>query len=404
MKKLFFLTLALAAVFACQKKEAPVAEMTGSEVRFKAEIPNNYVLKSTALEGKKVRIAADATLEYATTVAEAVGTTLTPEAPIYWKAGQTEKTTFVGLYQELESGDAPAAPTNLQLSYNMVSEQGAHDYAYHSTFMTARAVDVTPETTATLAFSHPFSKLSVTVTNNLTDGFTVKNVCLKEIVTEGTLDLAAGTVTLGTAKAQVPATLADGKYCAIVLPQTAKMAIYVVVGKENETDREYAFTLTAASAFAANKAYSATVTINDATVAGEPVGFAFTVADWEDAGALETEVLVETHVWSVIGSWDDWAADIDLTETSAGVWEGNIEYKGGDEFKLRLDHAWDKSAGLKSGWSFYGLGAFDDGYLEENSPTNIILKADANTDVADGTYHIEFHPADYRFIVTIAEP
>ena len=60
MKKLFFLTLALAAVFACQKKEAPVAEMTGSEVRFKAEIPNNYVLKSTALEGKKVRIAADA--------------------------------------------------------------------------------------------------------------------------------------------------------------------------------------------------------------------------------------------------------------------------------------------------------------------------------------------------------
>lgn len=396
MKKLFFFTLSLAAVFACQKKEAPVAEMTGSEVRFKAEIPNNYVLKSTALEGKKVRISADATLEYATTVAEAVGTTLTPEAPIYWKAGQTEKTTFVGLYQELESGDAPAAPANLQLEYNMVSGD-VHDYAYHSTFMTARAVDVTPETTATLAFSHPFSKLSVTVTNNLTDGFTVKNVCLKEIVTEGTLDLAAGTVTLGTAKAQVPATLADGKYCAIVLPQTAKMAIYVVVGKENETDREYAFTLTAASAFAANKAYSATVTINDATVAGEPVGFAFTVADWEDAGSLETEVLVETHVWSVIGLGGDWETDLDMTETSAGVWEADITYADSDEFKLRLDHAWDTNAGLKEGWTYYGLGEFDDGYLAQNSSTNITLEA-------AGTYHLVFNSTNYRFIVTIAEP
>lgn len=402
MRKLFVLTLALAAVFACQKNEAPVAEKTGSEVRFRAEIPNNYVLKSTALDGKKVRIVADATLDNATTVAEASGTTLTPETAIYWKAGQTEKTTFVGLFQDLASGDAPAAPENLLLNYNMVSGD-AHDYAYHSTFLTARAADVTPETTATLAFSHPFSKLSVTVTNNLTDGFTVKNVFLKDIVTEGTLNLAAGTITLGTVKAQVPATLADGKYSAIILPQTAKMAIYVVVGKEGESDREYAFTLTAAASFAANKAYTAAVAINDETVAGEPVGFAFSVADWEDAGALETEVLVPVEPsWVVIGTLNgaDWDTPtvIDMVKDEYNNWSADITYAVGEEFKLKCEETW---AGMQAGWAYYGLGDFgnDSNYLStESSAINIVLQE-------AGDYHLFFAPSTKWFVVTaITEP
>ena len=404
MKKILVISLAALSLLACQKNAAPVAETTGNAVRFRAEIPNTYVLKSTALEGKKVRIAADATLDNATVVALVEGNKLTPETDIFWKPEQTAKTTFVGLYQDLESGDAPAAPAGLKQEYGMVSGEGAHDYAYHSTYLTATAKDVTPETTVNLAFKHPFSKLGVTVTNDLTDGFTVKGVVLKDIVTKGTLDLAAETVELGTEKLPVPAALVDGKYSAIILPQTAKLAIYVTVGKEGAEDREYAFTLTAANAFVANKAYSANVKLTDETVVGEAVGFAFTVADWEDAGTLETEELVETHVWSAIGSWDDWAADIDLTETSAGIWEADIAYTAGAQFKLRQDHAWDKSAGLKSGWTFYGLGAFDDGYLEENSSVNIVLKADADTDVEDGTYHIEFHSADYRFIVTAVTP
>ena len=350
MKKLFYLTLALAAAFACQKNAAPVAETTGEAVQFRAEIPNTYVLKSTALEGKKVRIAADATLDNATVVALVEGNALTPETDIFWKPEQTAKTTFVGLYQNLESGDAPAAPTGLKQEYGMVSGEGAHDYAYHSTYLTATAKDVTPETTVNLAFKHPFSKLGVTVTNDLTDGFTVKGVVLKDIVTKGTLDFAAETVELGTEKLPVPAALVDGKYSAIILPQAAKLAIYVTVGKEGNEDREYAFTLTASNTFAANKSYSANVKLTDETVVGEAVGFAFTVADWEDAGTLETEELVETHVWSAIGSWDEWTDDVDLTETSAGVWEGNIAYTAGAEFKLRQDHDWDKNAGLKTGW------------------------------------------------------
>lgn len=401
MKKLFVFTLALAAAFACQKNAAPVAETTGQAVRFRAEIPNTYVLKSTALEGKKVRIAADATLDNANVVALVEGNKLTPETDIFWKPEQTAKTTFVGLYQDLESGDAPAAPTNLKQEYGMVSGEGAHDYAYHSTYLTATAKDVTPKTTVNLAFKHPFSKLGVTVTNDLTDGFTVKGVVLKDIVTKGTLDLAAETVELGTEKLPVPAALIEGKYSAIILPQSAKLAIYVTVGKEGAEDREYAFTLTAANAFVANKAYSANVKLTDETVVGEAVGFAFTVADWEDAGTLETEEL--KPVWSVCGI-PDWDTDIDMTETSAGIWEADIAYTAGAQFKLRQDHAWDKSAGLKSGWSFYGLGAFDDGYLEENSSVNIVLKANADTDVEDGTYHIEFHSADYRFIVTAVTP
>ena len=402
MKKAFVFTLALAALFACQKNAAPVAETTGSEVRFRAEIPNTYVLKSTALEGKKVRIAADATLDNATTVAIAEGNELAPETIIRWKDGQTAKTTFAGLYQNLESGEAPAAPANLKLDYSMVSSLGAHDYAYHSTFLTATAKNVTPETTVNLAFSHPFSKLGVTVSNGLTDGSVVKSVTLKNVVTAGTLDLAADAVTLGTEKLTVPAALVDGKYSAIVLPQTAKPTICVTVTKD-DADRDYLFTLTAEATFAANKAYTANVTLDDGTVEGETVAFAFTVADWEDAGTLETEELVPVEPkWTVIGTlngadWDN-PTIIDMVKDEYGNWSVDITYAEGDEFKLKCEDTW---AGMQAGWSKYGLGNFgnDTNYLStDNSAINIVLEA-------AGDYNLFYAPSTNWFVVeAITEP
>ena len=371
-------------------------------MRFRAEIPNTYVLKSTALEGKKVRIAADATLDNATVVALVEGNALTPETDIFWKPEQTAKTTFVGLYHDLESGDAPVAPEDLKQEYGMVSGEGAHDYAYHSTYLTATAKDVTPETTVNLAFKHPFSKLGVTVTNDLTDGFTVKGVVLKDIVTKGTLDFAAETVELGTEKLPVPAALVDGKYSAIILPQAAKLAIYVTVGKEGNEDREYAFTLTASNTFAANKSYSANVKLTDETVVGEAVGFAFTVADWEDAGTLETEELVpEEPKWVVIGklngkTWEE-PAVIDMVKDEYGNWSADITYAEGDEFKLKCEDTW---AGMQSGWTFYGLGDFgnDSNYLSTaNTAVNIVLE-DA------GDYNLFFAPSTNWFIVTAVTP
>lgn len=48
----------------------------------------------------------------------------------------------------------------------------------------------------------------------------------------------------------------------------------------------------------------------------------------------------DTDVWSVIGSFDNWQEDMDMTRVSHGVYTIDIEYWN-EEFKFRCNHAWD---------------------------------------------------------------
>ena len=187
MKKLFVLSLAALTLFACQKNEAPVQNVPGSPVRFTASMQNTFEFKSVSVEslnGKKVRIAADATLEGATSVATVEGTALTLATPIHWMENQTDPTTFVGIYQKVESGDAADAPADLKVTYEMLTDN-YYNYEYHEAYLTATAAEVQPEATANLVFKHPFSKVVVNVTNETEN--TLEGVVLRDVVLSGTL-------------------------------------------------------------------------------------------------------------------------------------------------------------------------------------------------------------------------
>ncbi len=371
----------------------------GNPVQFTARIANTFELKSVSkesLDGKKIRIAADATLDNATTVATVDGDALNLETVIKWKKDQTQTTTFAGLYQNVESGDAPAAPTALKMEYDMVNG-GNYDYVYHESFLTATAKNVTPETPVNLVFKHPFAKLAVTVTKEIEGE--IAGVELRNVVLAGTLNLATAAIEEPASASNV-AMVKTGTnaavYEAVIMPVAAKPIIAVTIGEE-----VYKFAVSAQTEFAANKTYTAALTIKDTTpTAGEAVGFTFDVVDWEAGAALETEEIVP--VWSVIGLGGDWNTDIPMTKTVAGenktdgTWEATIAYADGDEFKLRWEGEWTLNMGMNATWDYYGLGDFSDGFLVANSDKNIILEA-------AGNYKLSFTYPSKKLVITAVD-
>ena len=249
MKKSIILSLAALTIFACQKNESPVVKGQGSPVQFTARVSGTYELKSVSkadLDGRKVRIAADATLEYATSEATVNGSSLVLANPIKWNGGQTESTTFVGIYQNTENDQhesvAAPAPEYLKVNYNMVDGE-TYNYAYHEAYLTAKAT-VAPENVANLVFSHPFSKVIVNVTNEIASA-EVSAVVIRDVVLGGTLNLATEAVESPAEPGRVtmvkPGT-AD-VFEAVIMPVKAQPVIAVTVGEHT-----YAFALTAAVA------------------------------------------------------------------------------------------------------------------------------------------------------------
>lgn len=270
MKKILAFAIAALALAACAREAAPVKVDKSREVRFTTNI-NTFTVKAdeTSLEGKTVQVLAGAPLNTGS-AAVVAGNSLNLTNKIYWQEGQEAKTTFVGIY-----------PGNNQTSATIENYSITDDYGYHSTFMTATAKDVEPETTVALNFKHPFSKVVVKVTNNLTGTPEISSVALDGVILTADLDLAAETLTLGTEKVAATAAKQDnGDYAAIIMPQTVKPALVVTVG-----EKSYRFVLAEEFTFAANKSYTAAVTLNDSTVPVQEVevDFSLTVTEWEDA-------------------------------------------------------------------------------------------------------------------------
>lgn len=337
MKKLFILPLALLTLFACQRNENPVVKGDGSPVQFTASVSGTYDLKSVSkadLDGRKVRIAADATLEYATSEATVDGSSLVLANTIRWNVDQTDPTTFVGIYQntenELQESIAPSAPEYLKVEYNMVNGD-QYNYDYHEAYLTAKAT-ANPGEVVPLVFKHPFSKVIVNVTNEIASA-EVSAVVLRDVVLAGTLNLASETIESPAAPDRV-AMVKPGTtdvFEAVIMPVQAQPVIAITVGEHT-----YAFALNAAVAFAANKSYTASITIKDTTpVVGDPVSFTFDVQDWE---ASNTAIVTQdvTGKWTVFGKFGEagWA-DIVMEDKGNYVWEKTIEYAVGDEFRFR---------------------------------------------------------------------
>lgn len=385
MKKIFFTLLAAAALVACSKNETAPVEQTDDIIRFTSNL-RTYTVKA-ALDNETVKIVAGAPINQTVNAIAADGK-LAPVTEMHWMKDQTAKTTFVSVYP----ADLTLSANNTIDEYDLVYE-GAQNFDYHSGVLTATTKDVTPKTTVNFEYKHPFSMLLVTVDNQLEGTPDITDVKVSEVAFVGSLDLMADTVTPGQTLGAASATLKDGKYGVIIMPQSAKPAITVTVG-----EKSYKFVLNAAAEFKANKRYNAAITIKDNTPVieeGEAVAFGFTVADWEDAEEALNYVDISEQ-WSVIGSIQGTAWDTDFVMEEGetpGLLEAEITYKAGEEFKLRKAASWDTSAGLKAGVAYVGDDAWNaDPYLDKTD-NNIKLNG-------AGVYKLTFNPANWAFTAT----
>ena len=385
MKKIFVTLLAAAALVACNKNETSPVEPVDDIIRFSSNF-QTYTVKSTALDNQTVKIVAGAPINKTVNATAADGK-LTPATELRWEKDQTMTTTFVSVYPATIELSETNTVDNYDLLYN-----GSQDFDFHSAVLTAVAKDVTPKATVNFTYKHPFAQLIITVDNKLEGTPAITNVNVSDVALAGTLNMVAETVTPSETLGNVNATLKDGKYGVVIMPQSAKPVLNITIGEKN-----YKFVLDAAINFVANKRYNATVTIKDNTPVveeGEAVSFGFTVVDWETAedaiNFKEEEPVADT--WGVVGLGGDWDTDIALAEgETAGILEASISYKASDKFKLRANGKWDVNAGLKEGVTKVGDDKWD-GFLTQNG-SDIQLEA-------AGVYTVTFNPETWAFTAT----
>ena len=400
MKKLLLTITAITlALVACNKNEAVAPVENGDVIRFSTNI-RTFTVKSTDTsleENDEVGIFAGTPVN-GTNVQYTVNSSgkLVSSDPLKWHATSTDKVAFTAYYTYSSSVTATS------IAFAVAADQSVAGAYQASDLMAANVAQASPGSDVELEFKHQLHKLIVNVTNNT--GKAISGVSISGVKVSATVNLETGAISdLPEATSTIlPALKSAGKYEAVIIPQTAKPTIVVTTADGSR----FGFVIAAETAFDSGKTATANIAIEGE---GDEVEFTFTVANWGANTDLVTEdPTVTKKVWSVIGSWDSWGADIPMTCTAAGAlegegtWEANISYSVGDEFKLRFDGSWDLSAGLKHGdtpeqdWTYFGLGEFDDGYLEQNSNINITLP----TEAVDGTYHLKFTYPSYRFVIT----
>ena len=107
-----------------------------------------------------------------------------------------------------------------------------------------------------------------------------------------------------------------------------------------------------------------------------PIRFTLDISDWNNP--LITVDLVEPTVWSVIGDFNDWSADLDMTEMKLNVWVSptfSTKESNDGGFKLRLNGSWEN---ISLGGTFT---AFDTPFpaVEDGDP--IVVGDDKNIQV-----------------------
>lgn len=99
------------------------------------------------------------------------------------------------------------------------------------------------------------------------------------------------------------------------------------------------------------------------------------------AGLLLTSMPLMATTWGVIGGFNYWAGDVEMTEVSEGVFTVTMEELNG-EFKFRADHDWNVNLGAYAVSNITGngvVGVVSDGrnFIIENA-TNVTFSLDTN--------------------------
>ena len=384
-----FFTIILAAVLvaaACGKTEmVKPAGPEGREVRFTSSV-SHYAVKATdtAFEtNDQVGIFAGAPIGRDNALGTVQGSSILLETPIKWADGSMDPVEFVAYSPFVASAQK-------EYAFSVAASQASSSGYRKSDLLIARTVCAPKDEAVALAFRHALSKVEITIDNQVA-GTTVSQVVLEGVALSATVNLGTGAITnLGVQDQAIVANKESGSsFRLLLVPQTAKPKLRVVLS----TEEECSFELDQAFAFQQGKKAKAELVLKDNVLKAH---FAFTVTDWEDSGSVvdygEPDSYTAGNSWSVIMG-PDWSQDIPMALTPEGLWEADIVYPEGGEFKLRANNAWDLSAGMKENWTVYGIGSFEDAYLEQNSSNNIRLPQ-------AGTYHLSFAYPSYRFIVT----
>lgn len=175
---------------------------------------------------------------------------------VYWGAEDTRLSVWA-YYPYVENVSNNAA-------YPFVvhaNQVGANNF-YNSDFITAQATNLASQTTpVNLTFNHSLSRINVTLTAG--EGITndelaaaEKNMYIKGMIVDGTIDLSNGMASVGSTKADIMPFAADSRtYSAIVYPQQGSVTFRL------EMDDDV-FTYTTDVDYAAAKQYDYTLTVN----------------------------------------------------------------------------------------------------------------------------------------------
>ena len=387
MKRIVWIFLAAAlALVSCQKHERAALQRSPGEVRFTTSL-DRYSVKATdtAFEsGDQVGIFAGAPISVDNVKAAVSGTSLTPETAIRWVEDDNSVVSFYAYY--------PYAPDAVKAyAFTVAADQSAAADYKKSDLMVAAAQSAPTENAVALNFHHALSKVALTVDNQIA-GTTVSQLEFCGVALGATVNLETGAVSgVASEKKNVKANAAGNGWQLIVVPQTAQPEVRVTLS----SGASYLFKLDNAFTFTAGKKATASLVVKEAAA----VSFTFEVVDWDDEASPidfgEGEEIGKA--WSVVGLGGDWDLGIQMTCTQSGsaelegVWEADITYAAGDEFKLRCGDLW---AGMKENWAYYGTGEFEDGYLDAtDAGKNIVLQE-------EGEFHLMFEWPSCRFVIT----
>lgn len=426
MKKSILLAAAALAVLAGCKPETGGGGMGGAtkaEISFTTRTFAFTKATESALEsGDAVRIIAGAPVNASSAATVTTGGKLTLATPLYWGVGQTQQTTFAAMYPD-NGLDATS------YDYDMLAF-GSYDYAYQSTFLTAVKTAAPGETVA-LNFKHPFSKLVISVTNQLS-GDAIASVKVKDVVVAGKLDILTETVdvtgkdavTIDAAKIS-----ADGEplqYGAIVMPQKSQPSIVVTTTQGSV----YNYVLDSEFTFVKGTAYSAAITVKSSSGSGDNTGdavvFSFEVTPWTNATENPTfgegTQTIGANYWCATGCLYDedatveaWNVEFPMTYLGEDKWTVTLNYDesmaaddGSKGFKLHkldgVDNNWGTQLGfwgnsstdfvLTSGDSAYGLAAPDCHYWDDVAGAEV-YPGNRNIRMAEtGKYKIDLDGAN----------
>lgn len=342
MKKYLIVLCAAVAAFAGCTKTTPEPG-TAREVKFTVSNLGVYQFKSPTVAlgtdgcGQVGIYALD--LGANNVAATVSGTTLVPSTPIYWNVGQADDATtqFAARYPHADGALVSG-------EYGLPADQSSEDaFTYHANVVTAVATGSPVPGTVSFDFKHPFAKVAVVVTNNLTAD-AVKSVVLKQVklnASEMDITEAPAKLTLADDLADVTAyAVSATRYEMVIMPQAATSAMDIVV--TTNLNSVYTFRISGSYTFVAGKVAVANVTldpIGGSTGGRNAVGAVSieTVEEWSDGVATTVDTIGEPvlgdyyQIGGCVYTLADkgnaaWAKYYNMSYTAENTWEITLNY------------------------------------------------------------------------------